>query len=204
MSAVRCAASRVSYCAFRAVTAKSLSVKPHVQLFRAFTFLEGASVYGMEKLKTQIDETFLLQNKDKRVWIDWLLMSWISVEIARGHDDIFRAWSFHENAAARFECALDLVQQAKEFLGVQVFDQVKDGYEIETVVRLAAEMDHHVAVNDFESLFACLFSKHLIDLNSSRFEAFFAEELEPVATTAAEIENLAVRGQFLKERQIVP
>ncbi len=121
-------------------------------------------------------------------------MSWISVEIARGHDDVFRTWSFHEHTSARFECALDLVQQAEDFFGVQVFDQVKRSYEIETVVRLPSKMDHHVAVNDFESLFARLFSKHFIDLNSSRFEAFFAEELEPVATTAAEIENLAFRG----------
>src|SRR5262245_19964376 len=94
------------------------SVKPHVQLFCSFAFVEGASVDGMKKLKTQIDETFLLQNKHECVWIDWLVMSRIRIEIARSHDNVFRARCFHEKAPARLECALDLIEQAKEFFGV--------------------------------------------------------------------------------------
>ena len=48
---------------------------------------------------------------------------------------------------------LDLIKQADEFADIEVLNQMKHGDEVETVVWLLAQVDHHLSVADFESLF---------------------------------------------------
>jgi hypothetical protein len=123
----------------------------------------------------------------------------IAIEAGRADSQVFGIRRFHDQQAARAQCTQRLGDQVLHQLERQVLDQVECRHQRQAVVGLCAQRGQRVAVARGQAPLVASGQHAIVEVHAPGIKAVFAEQLEPLATSAPEVERGS--GAVLQQRR---
>ena len=129
----------------------------------------------------------------------------IGIEIGGADYHVFGVWRFHDQEAARFQHAQGLGDQFLHRLKRNVFDQMKCRHQSQAGIGLGTQCRQGVAVRGVQPALPAGGEHAVVEVDAMCGDPPFAQQFEPFAAAAAEVECVAREGdggQRCQERNV--
>src|SRR5712691_4515274 len=113
----------------------------------------------------------------------------IEIEVTTAYQDILRIWCLKDDGATRLQHAHGLIQKLNERIDRQMFDDVKASDGAKTCIVKTGEVTDQIFFHDLQAALDALPHENAIGIHADAAKFLFFQELEPLAASAADVEN---------------
>src|SRR5438128_1016234 len=118
-----------------------------------------------------------------------IAMRRIEIEVATADKHVLRIWCFKDDGATRLQHAHGLIQKLNERIDRQMLDEVKASDGAKTCIVKTREVIDQILFRDLQAALDALPYENAIGIHADAAKFLFFQELEPLAASAADVEN---------------